>query len=231
MKASNKNQLLDSLAEWGYPLMKLQAAGEPEPVLEDLLKQNEVRLLEGFPVVFLNALKEKKALKWESRQWNSARQFSPKSQARLAQFMSVSLLLFRLFGVEKKYQDRTYRLLLKTERGEETLALLESFFAQSEPVKMDGWELSTERLKTNFRNYVVHPGEEAGAQKRARELELELLLSELFTPRQKELLRKRLQGDPLKKTEREYYYRVVKKRLKALASEELHQMARSLLVK
>ena len=79
-------------------------------------------------------------------------------------------------------------------------------------------------LKTSFRNYVVHqadPGKEFEAQKNA--LEYELLLSELFTPRQKELLQKRLAGKKMTKTEREYYYRVVKKRLAALADPRLHQ--------
>lgn len=33
------------------------------------------------------------------------------------------------------------------------------------------------------------------------------------------------------KTEREYFYRVVRKRLKALANEELHQFVRSLVLK
>ena len=69
-------------------------------------------------------------------------------------------------------------------------------------------------------------GKELEEQKNA--LELELLLSVLFTPRQKELLKKSLAGKPMTKTEREYYSRVVKKRLKAVADARLHQMARSL---
>lgn len=36
------------------------------------------------------------------------------------------------------------------------------------------------------------------------------------------------QDKSLTKTEREYFYRVVKKRLKALADERVHQMARQL---
>jgi len=68
-------------------------------------------------------------------------------------------------------------------------------------------------------------------QKKKHALELELLLSEVFTARQKELLRKRLEGKTFTKTEREYFYRVVKKRLRALANDEVHQMAHVLLSK
>ena len=67
-------------------------------------------------------------------------------------------------------------------------------------------------------------------EKKKHDLEFELLLSEVFTPRQKTLLRKKLEAKPLTKTEREYYSRVLKKRLKALANEELHALARRLLI-
>jgi len=60
-------------------------------------------------------------------------------------------------------------------------------------------------------------------------MQLELLLSEIFTSRQKILLRKKAEGKPLSKTEREYFSRVVKKRLKALANDELHRFALNLL--
>ncbi|HRY86172.1 MAG TPA: hypothetical protein P5561_06585, partial [Candidatus Omnitrophota bacterium] len=128
----------------------------------------------------------------------------------------------------KNSQDRTLKLLQKDPEGEEALERTEKDFS-GEEVKANGLRLSADRLKTGFRNYVVHQagsGKELEAQKNA--LEYELLLSELFTPRQKELLAKRLAGKPMTKTEREYYYRVVKKRLVAMADDRLHQMARGL---
>ena len=59
-------------------------------------------------------------------------------------------------------------------------------------------------------------------------MKLELLLSELFTRRQKELLRKRAEGAAMTNTEKTYFYRTVNKRLKALADEEVHALARRL---
>ena len=142
--------------------------------------------------------------------------------------MALSLLLFRLFGLSKAYEDRVLGLLRKCSTGEQTLAALEEPFSGSGQVCAGDAKLSAERLKSSFRNYVLlRTGAEESQEQKAA-LQLELLFSELFTSRQKELLAKRLAGQPFTKTEQEYYYRVVKKRLKALADERVYQMARKL---
>jgi hypothetical protein len=55
--------------------------------------------------------------------------------------------------------------------------------------------------------------------------QLNNVLSELFTERQKYIIYRRMYGLSLSKTEREYYYRVVKKRLKAIANPHIHTIA------
>ncbi len=231
MKAMDKNQLMDQLAQHGYALMRPKSTESVEKLLRNLLQQDDVRLLEGFPVVFANLLREKDALDWEKKKWRPAEEFSKKAEHRLAVMLAFSVTLFKLFGLDKEYSVRTLNLLFRCEKGNDVLGRVTEAFLKSEPVKMDELELSVERLKNNFRNYVVHnEGNEEGRKKR-KALEFDLLLSQLFTPRQKELLRKRLEDKPMTKTEREYFYRVVKKRLKALANDELHQMARGLLTK
>ncbi|HXE98595.1 MAG TPA: hypothetical protein VN642_19490 [Dongiaceae bacterium] len=47
---------------------------------------------------------------------------------------------------------------------------------------------------------------------------LAFAMSQMFSPKQKELFKKRLEGLPLSKTEQEYYSRSVKKKVVALAS-------------
>ena len=54
-------------------------------------------------------------------------------------------------------------------------------------------------------------------------------LSQLFSPKQKELFKKKLNGEPLNKTEREYYSRAVKKKVSALANPDLHRLAQKLM--
>ena len=61
------------------------------------------------------------------------------------------------------------------------------------------------------------------------EFSLEFALSQVFSPKQKELFKKKLEGLPLTKTEKEYYSRTVKKKVVALANDELHSLAKKLL--
>jgi hypothetical protein len=57
----------------------------------------------------------------------------------------------------------------------------------------------------------------------------DIALSQVFSPKQSELFRKKLEGLPMTKTEQEYYSRSVKKKVLALANAELHALARKLL--
>ena len=231
MKTMDKDQLMDQLAQRGYALMRPKSTEPGEKVLVSLLQQDEVRLLEGFPVVLAGLLKEKETLTWENKKWHPSNDLSKKTEHRLAVMLSLSYLLFKLFGFEKEYGPRTLKLLFRCEGGTELLKQLTKSFLNSESAKMDTLELSPERLKNNFRNYVVHHEESQEVHEKRHALEFDLLLSELFTSRQKELLKKRLEEKPMTKTEKEYFYRVVSKRLKALANEELHALARRLVSK
>lgn len=227
----DKDQLMDQLAQHGYALMRPRSTEPGEKLLVHLSQQDDVRLLEGFPVVLANLLKEKEALAWENKKWKPSDEFSQKTQNRLAPLLSLSYYVFRLFGLEEELQNRTLKLLSKFHWGKEKFLSLNEPFLQSQTVTLDKVRLSTERLKETFRNYVVHNEESQETLKKRHALEFELLLSELFTSRQKELLKKRLEDKPMTKTEKEYFYRVVSKRLKALASQELHELARRLVAK
>ncbi len=233
MKSMDKNELMDQLAQHGYALMRPKSREPVEKLLENLLRQEDARFLEGFPVVFALALKEKTKLAWESAAWNPSREFSKKNERRLGVLFVMTDLLLKLFGLAREHHAsrRALHLALKCKGVLELLPQLADLFNKSQTVKVDHLELSTERLKNNFRNYVVHREESGEVLKKRQALEFELLLSQLFTARQKELLKKKLEAKPMTKTEREYFCRVVNKRLKALANEELHQMARSLTVK
>jgi hypothetical protein len=69
---------------------------------------------------------------------------------------------------------------------------------------------------------------ERDRRRQLRSFQLELHLSTLFPPKQKELILKKLKGDLLSKTEQEYYSRVVKKKLEGLANSELRKIALTL---
>jgi hypothetical protein len=92
---------------------------------------------------------------------------------------------------------------------------------------LGGREFQPARLKGMFELYFEKDAEKNRQRKDTyEELSLEYALSQLFSPKQKELFRKKLDGLPLTKTEKEYYSRAVKKKVVALANTELHRMAR-----
>jgi ribosomal protein L21E len=227
MNKMTEEELLDRLAGYGYPLLKT-AGSPPEELLENLLEQDDVRLLEGFPVVFSRMLKEADELRWEKKDWRPL-SLSPKVRLRLPFLLALTLLLLKLQQAEKRMEQRTSKLLFKFPKGKEVLAAVSPAFANARPVHFDGLEFSVERLQNTFETFALQPVENKTLETQKRELETELLLSELFTPRQKALLKKRRERRPFTKTEREYFSRVLKKRLRALASAELHRFAHQLL--
>ena len=86
----------------------------------------------------------------------------------------------------------------------------------SDELQVGNCRMSTHRLKAVFTNYF--------SQSQARlnelllvknELGLEYALSQVFSPKQKELFLKKLKREKLSKTEKEYFSRVVKKKVLA----------------
>ena len=66
MKPTDKNQLMDQLAQHGYALLRPKSAESGEKLLVSLLQQNDMRLLEGFPVVLADVMNKYERLEWEN---------------------------------------------------------------------------------------------------------------------------------------------------------------------
>ena len=203
---------------------------KPEEVLKTLLEQKDYRFLEGFPVVFVNALRAKDQLEWETSDW-SPNFYSKRAKTLLPHLLAFTLLLFKFYKVGETFERRTSKLLSKFRSGKKVFRNVSQSFSESDSVRFDGFEFSPERLKNTFQTYAFQPVKKPELERKKQALEQELLLAQMFTVRQKALLKKKLDNQPFTKTEREYFSRVVKKRLQALADDELHQMARELVVK
>ena len=90
--------------------------------------------------------------------------------------------------------------------------------------------LSTKRLRNTLRRYAssLENFESAREREKLRQqqsFDLHKHLSALFSPKQKELVLKKLGGESFTKTEQEYFSRVVKKKLEALTNTELRRIA------
>jgi len=102
----------------------------------------------------------------------------------------------------------------------------------------DGISLQMNRLREVFRRYTsqlhaVQPirSKEAQGDSTSSPPRFHRQLRLLFPAKQEELILKKLKGDPLTKTEREYYSRVVKKKLKMLADKNLQELAARLIAR
>ncbi|MCK4784137.1 MAG: hypothetical protein KAV87_10325 [Desulfobacteraceae bacterium] len=223
----NKDELITALGELGYHLFTPEkerlSSKKVCDVLDKLSGSEDSRLIEAFPVVLANCAH--RGIKLDIRGLLSRYNRGNQRRANLEKLIMVSSDLLAQEGLDKlegldgtveplrvKYGD-----LLK----EEVLDLGKHRF------------VSIERLRNSLRRYEIDLGRsesvrERDRRKQLRSFQLDLHLSTLFPPKQKELVLKKLKGDPLSKTEQEYYSRVVKKKLEGLANGELRKIALAL---
>ena len=222
MTKLTKSELLEALAQYGYELNKPTHRYKGEEVLLNLLKEHDTRLLEGFPIAYDNILNSQQHLNL------NVATLTEKDRTKLLYLVLLTYTLLKLFGENKAKLDETESVLLKlSKKWKELLKDVEDKFNHSDSVRVNRVALSTDRLKKQFRNYVVHFGAKNENEPKL-DMELELLLSQFFTSKQKDLLKKHAKHEKLSKTEREYFSRVVNKRLKALANERLYQFSHSI---
>lgn len=223
MKETNQ-KLISSMAKLGYPMMEPAQELDVNQTLAEVVKSQEIRYWEGFPILLSNAVENYL--------------FKPElveklmdSEAQKRQFRSLMILsgsLFSYYHLSFSWWQKFKKNLSDTE-GKQFRALRNSL-SHNGKLKWDGIELDSERLKKLFELYFENKQEKTERQKQKyEEFSLEFALSKIFSPKQKELFKKKLDGLPLNKTEQEYYSRAVKKKVIALANIQLHSMARRLL--
>ena len=228
MGKRGKEKLLAALARFGYPLLEPEAMDDPNELLASLINSKDGRLLEGFPVVLANCLINRNT----ELDLIKVEKMLPNEQAHRLfwQLINLSVDLFNLYGIGLVHKEA----LEKVGALWEAAVYPKDSLSDGTLLRLSGHEFDPNRLKRTFLNYVVESqlGEEKTReekQKMQEELRQEYALSQLFSPKQKELLFKKLHGEPMTKTEREYFSRVVRKKLQALADPDLHRLAQKAL--
>jgi hypothetical protein len=221
MKNSN---LLRRVSALGFPLFEVEEDQNANLTLADMVKSRDSRLWEGFAIVLANTA-ERGLLNYEKVKWylkNSS------DKAYLALLVSLSLAVYRFFNLKFSWAAELQNLLSKQGKKE--------FTGYLEKLKNDGnfnvagREMSAPKLKSVFNNYFSQSQAKLDDLLSAKEeLSLEYSLSQVFSPKQKELFLKKLKREKLTKTEKEYFSRVVKKKVLALANQELHRLSQKLL--
>lgn len=213
-------KLLEKLRRLGYPLLEVQDPLDVNMALADVVKSKNARFLEGFPVMLANAAKE------DSFDFLQVRSLLAQNQAREV-LHDLFLLSFALYKANDLYFDwvKAYEAKLKPKDKAKLNAFVSSLSSGLE-VKVGSYRLNVERLKGVLHNYLTGESKEVkDLSAKHEEMSLEFSLSQVFSPKQKELFKKKLKGEVLTKTEREYFSRSVRKKVSALANEELHRLA------
>jgi len=216
--------LLKRLSRLGYPLFESEEALDVNVTLADVVKSKDLRLWEGFPVVLANSA-EKGLFDYDKVKWCLK---DPFDKAYLSSLMGLSLALYKVLNLKFSWASKFHESLSKDEKKEFNVLYLR--LKKGLDLNVGHEVMSAQRVKSAFDNYFVQAQTSLNnlvAMK--EESRLEYSLSQVFSPKQKELFFKKLRREKLSKTEKEYFSRAVKKKVLALANPELHRLAQRLL--
>lgn len=221
----NDTTLLERLSRLGLPLMETSEEFDVNRTLAEVVKSRDTRLWEGFPVLLVNVSRDYRFDYLRVLENLTTDEEKENYHALLL----LSLVLYDFYNLSYFWTKQLKDKLSDLERSQ--LKQLRSSLFHNEQFSFCGTQFQPERLKGMFELYFEKESAKSKQRKdKYDELSLEYALSELLSPKQKELFKKKLDGLPLTKTEKEYYSRVVKKKVVALANEELHRQAQKLMV-
>lgn len=221
----NDNFFKERLAYLGFPLLDKDEWQNVNLTLADVVKSKNLRLWEGFPILLANSV-EKGVF-----DYNKVNSYLNKVSDKhyLTLLIAMSLALYKVLSLKFVWASKLYKALSDDYKKE--VSFLYERLLKEENIKIDNYIVSSQRIKHTFNNYFKSKQVELKDLLSLKdEYNLEYSLSQLFSPKQKELFFKKLRKEKLSKTEREYFSRVVKKKLLALANSELHRLAQKLLL-
>ena len=223
--------LNERVGKLGFPVLEVDQKSEAAQTLAEVVKSKNDRLWEGFPVMLAHVM-DARLLDYERLRGTYLR--SNAEVSKLHCLMALSLALYRLSNVHESWIEHLTEYVRKS-KGPEPDDFVNKLKSENE-FSVCGRQMSSERLLTAFRNYYVHEAvtrvDSGKTQSSVQELlaakvasDLSYSLSQVFSPKQKELVLKKFRGEKFTKTEQEYFSRSVRKKLMALTNQELHQLA------
>ena len=220
-----KKNLLKRLASLGFPLLEAEKDEEVNSTLADLVESHDRRLWEGFPVVLVNSV-EKGLFDYDKVAEHLK---SPSDRLNLALLVEFSLALYKTLDLKFSWADKLHALF-DSEGMKQAYEKYLVALKNNQDFAVQSGVMSSQRVKATFDNYFRQAQAHLDDLLSVKEvMGVEYSLSQVFSPKQKELFLKKLRNEKLTKTEKEYFSRVVKKRVLALANPELHSLAQKLL--
>jgi len=191
-------------------------------ILDALASADDAALVARFPAVLAICARRGLELNSQalfSRYWET----SPKRQ-NLEKLLLVSSELFHHQDLKPPDNLEKIAASLKPKYGD--------LLSAGEFQLSSGMCISIQALQNTLnyftKDHLQFPANQRKAI-RARTGDFDSYLSRLFSPKQKELVFKKRDGKSFTKTEREYYSRTVRKKLEAIADDEVRGLAKKLL--
>lgn len=217
-------ELLKQLKVLGFPLFEKEERVDADFVLAQMAKNKNPRFWEGFPVVLANSAREKLF------NYSKAVEYLEKASNRddFDDLFGMSLALYKTLKLKASWVEKLNDEFPENKK-ERYLYFLDKL-KNDQSFQVDNCLMDSKRLKSTFKNYYSKRTQESVEDllSKREEFDLEYCLSQVFSPKQKELFLKKLRGQKLSKTEKEYYSRVVRKKVKALANSQLYRLAQKL---
>ena len=217
-------KLYDNLSKLGLPLFEPSEELDLHEILAEVVSSYDTRLWESFPVLLATA--------------GDNEQFSPEQvEERLESeekrklfrlLVLLSISMFAVYHLSFPWLNKLKKSLPEEDR--QRIKTWRNVLVHDQTLPLDVLGCDAGRVKRLFELYFEKRREkDRKRQEKFKEFSLEYSLSQIFSPKQKELFKKKVAGLPLNKTEQEYFSRAVKKKIVALANSELHGLARNLL--
>lgn len=216
--------LLKRLRKMGFPLFETEEEEDANLTLADVVQSKDLRFWEGFPVVL--ATSAEKGLFDYSKAVASLKKVL--DRPLLSSLVAMSLALYKNLNMKFSWTVSLYNSLSSEKKKEYDTFLAE--LEKGKDLNVGGRTMSAERIKSVVSSYFrKETGGLHDLLLAKDDMGLEYAMSQVFSPKQKELFLKKLKGEMLTKTEREYFSRAVKKKVLALANPDLHRLSRKLL--
>jgi hypothetical protein len=220
----NNEDLFKKVRRLGYPLFETEGHDDANEILANVVKSENPRLWQGFPLMLANS--EERNL-FEYNQVLSSLK-TANEREHFHRLLLLSFALYKIRNLKWAWVSDLYKIFGPTDNRE--IGKLLNQFVANEYIQVGSVRLSSEKIKTVFQNYHEQARSRMGDLLSVREeFGLEYALSQIFSPAQKDLVLKKLRREKFSKTENEYFSRVVRKKLLALANPDLHRLARRLI--
>jgi hypothetical protein len=217
-------KLLTSLSKLGFTMFEASEEPDVNETLAEVVKSHDTRLWEGFPALLANAAEDYQFTPEQVKHHLTRKE----QKQHFHRLMLLSGSLFSLYHLSFSWWSKLKKDLSKADKA--LVKKWRNCLAHNQAIKYNDTEFDPQRLKKLFELYFEKKAEKDKRRKeKYLEFSFEYALSQVFSPKQKELFKKKLEGLPLDKTEQEYYSRTVKKKVVALANSELHSLSKKLL--